>query len=103
MQELNEIFNINDIMSISSTILIIGGVVSFLLLVELFFIFKKFGEKGWKVLIPIYNTWIFFELADLPGWLQFIPVANIIGTLIAPFILAKKAGKSALLGLISLI
>lgn len=103
MQELNEIFNINEIMSISSTILIIGGVVSFLLLVELFFIFKKFGEKGWKVLIPIYNTWIFFELADLPGWLEFIPVANIIGTLIAPFILAKKAGKSALLGLISLI
>ena len=103
MQELNELFNINEIMSISSKILIIGGVVSFLLLVELFFIFKKFGEKGWKVLIPLYNTWIFFELADLPGWLQFIPVANIIGALIVPFILAKKARKSAFLGLISLI
>jgi hypothetical protein len=31
-------------------------------------IFEKAGEKGWKSLIPIYNSWILFELSGKPGW-----------------------------------
>lgn len=103
IQDLNELININDIMNISSKIIVIGIILALLLLIELYFVFKKFNKKGWKVFIPFYNTWILLELSDLPGWLQFIPVANIIGSLIAPFILAKKAGKSAALGLVNLI
>lgn len=103
IQNLNELINIDDIINISNKIIIIGLILSILLLVELFFVFKKFDEKGWKVFIPFYNTWIFLELSHLPGWLQFIPVANIIGGIVAPFILAKKSGKSSALGLVNLI
>ena len=100
---MNELINIDDFINFSSKIIIIGLILTILLLIELFFVFKKFGVKGWKAFIPLYNTWIFLELADLPGWLQFVPVANIIGGIVAPFILAKKAGKKSALGLVSLI
>ena len=103
IQNLNELINIDDIINIFSIIIVIGIILALLLLIERFFVFKKFNEKGWKAFIPFYNTWIFLELADLPGWLQFIPVANIIGGIVAPFILAKKAGKSSALGLVNLI
>lgn len=103
IQNLNELINIDDIINISYTIILIGLILGVLLLIELFFVFKKFNEKGWKAFIPFYNNWILLELSDLPGWLQFIPVANIIGGIVAPFILAKKAGKSSALGLVNLI
>lgn len=31
-------------------------------------IFTKAGEKGWKALIPIYNTYIFFKIAGMKKW-----------------------------------
>lgn len=103
IQNMNELINIDDFINFSSKIIIIGLILTILLLIELFFVFKKFNEKGWKAFIPFYNTWIFLELADLPGWLQFVPVANIIGGIVAPFILAKKAGKNPALGLVNLL
>lgn len=103
IQNMNELINIDDIINFSSKIMIICLILIILFLVEVFFVFKKFNEKGWKAFIPFYNTWIFLELADLPGWLQFIPVANIIGGIVAPFFLAKKAGKNSALGLVNLL
>lgn len=103
IQNMNELINIDDFINFSSKIIIIGLILTILLLIELFFIFKKFNKKGWKAFIPFYNNWILLELSDLPGWLQFIPVANVIGGVVAPFILAKKAGKSAALGIVNLI
>ena len=31
-------------------------------------IFKKAGEKGWKSLIPIYSTYIFFKIVGMKKW-----------------------------------
>ena len=31
-------------------------------------IFRKAGVAGWKSLIPGYNLWLLFEIAELPGW-----------------------------------
>ena len=31
-------------------------------------VFKKAGEKGWKALIPIYNSYIFFKIAGMKKW-----------------------------------
>ena len=31
-------------------------------------VFTKAGEKGWKALIPIYNTYIFFKISGMKKW-----------------------------------
>ncbi|MGH7240924.1 MAG: DUF5684 domain-containing protein [Candidatus Saccharimonadales bacterium] len=63
-------------------------------------IFKKAGREGWPALVPIYNTWILFEIVGYPGWwtlLSFVPLVGIfpaIMSIIATFKLAKAFGKS---------
>lgn len=47
-------------------------------------IFTKLGEKGWKSIVPVYNTWTFLKLGDKPGWwtiLAFIPIINIVSSI----------------------
>ena len=39
-----------------------------LVLVANCLIFKKAGEKGWKGLIPLYNTWIETKISGLAWW-----------------------------------
>ncbi len=64
-------------------------------------IFQKAGRKdAWTAWVPIYNTWVLFEIAGRPGWwalLGFIPifggiVAFVVG-IIAMIDLAKSFGK----------
>lgn len=31
-------------------------------------IFKKAGEPGWKILIPIYNVYILYKIAGIKNW-----------------------------------
>lgn len=60
-------------------------------------IFEKAGEKGWKALIPFYNTWVLFEIAGKPGWwivLCLIPLVNIYISVVLSLELAKRFGKS---------
>lgn len=48
-------------------------------------IFTKAGKQGWKVLIPVYNAYVWVEIAGLPWWVFlgfFIPVINVV-TLVA--------------------
>ena len=88
--------NILSLVGAYSTILLI---ISILTIVELWLIFKKCGKKGYEAIIPIYNMWTFLSIADLPGWLCLIPVANIIGMLVAYFKIPKKFGKSSAFGI----
>lgn len=90
----------NNLLIISIIIVILFYIIT---QVELWLIFKKFNKKGILSLVPFCNTWILLNIGGLPGWLQFIPVANIIGLLVLPFMIAKKVNKTPLLGLIYLI
>ena len=50
-------------------------------LVALWKIYEKGGEKGWKALIPFYNVYIQFKLFWGNGWiflLTLIPIVNVI-------------------------
>lgn len=44
-------------------------------------IFVKAGEKGWKVLIPIYNSIVLFKIIGLSPYLLFIYLAAFIPTI----------------------
>ncbi len=49
-------------------------------------IFKKAGVEGWKAWVPVYNTWVFYEIGEQKGFwavLAFIPFVNIISVVFA--------------------
>ena len=83
-----------------SYIVRVFGIISVLTIIEQWILFDKLGEKGWKSIIPIYNGWTYLKLGDLPGWLILLPVANIIGMIVASFNIPKKLNKSSALGLL---
>ena len=62
-------------------------------------IFSKAGEKGWKILIPIYNLYIIQKLAfgSEKAWyfiFYFLPVINIFYILYVLFNLGRSFGFS---------
>lgn len=81
---------------------------AFGLLVLLFFIyvgwriFEKADRAGWKVLIPIYNVIVVLRIVGRPTWwivLYFIPIVNLIPTVLVPIDLAKSFGKGTGFGI----
>lgn len=58
--------------------LFIGLIVLVLQLIGMWKVFTKAGEKGWKCLIPIYNTVILFRISGLSPWIIFGYLAVII-------------------------
>ena len=59
-------------------------------------IFVKAGRPGWYSLIPIFNIYQMFKIAGMSGWmmlLMFIPIANIVVSILFAINLAKAFGK----------
>jgi hypothetical protein len=80
-------------------------VVAVVAIVALWKIFNKAGEAGWKSIIPLYNQYIILKIVGRPGWwllLYFVPIVNIIISLIIAIDLAKSFGKSDLFGVVAL-
>lgn len=63
---------------IAAVMFIIGLIVGILTIIANWKIFTKVGEKGWKSLIPIYNTVILFKIAGLSPLLIFVYFASVI-------------------------
>lgn len=60
---------------------IIELIIVVVLLIALWKIYEKGGEKGWKALIPFYNVYIEFKLFWGNGWmflLTLIPIVNVV-------------------------
>ena len=67
--------------------------------------FVKAGKPGWAVLIPIYNIYILLKISGKPGWwilLFFVPILNIIISILAALGLAKAFGRSSAFGIVAL-
>ena len=65
-------------------------------IVALWKIFTKAGEKGWKAIIPVYNTVVLFKIVGLSPWLlllMFVPIANLVVAILSNIKLAKAFGK----------
>lgn len=60
-------------------------------------IFQKANRKdAWAAWIPVYNSWVMFEVAGRPGWwaiASFIPIVGLVLSIIAMIDLAKSFGK----------
>ena len=87
------------------TYAIIVFVIFILTIIANWVLFKKAGEKGWKSIIPIYNTVVLFKIAGISPWwvlgylAAIIPVIGglvVVGiTIYAMINLAKAFGKGA--------
>ena len=68
----------------------------FLIIVE-WKIFTKAGKPGWACIVPIYNMWVLFEIAEGNGakcFLTLIPFIGWIFAIMATLKLARSFGKS---------
>lgn len=71
--------------------------IGILLIVALWYLFKKAEKPGWAALLPIYNLVVLFRIVKLNAWLLLlilVPPAVPILFIIALFRLAKVFGKS---------
>jgi len=67
-----------------------------LCIIGLWKLFAKAGKPGWASIVPIYNTIVMIEMAGKPIWwiiLLFIPVVNIVISIIIMIGLAKNFGR----------
>jgi hypothetical protein len=68
-------------------------------------VFEKAGDKGWKSLIPLYNTYTLFKVGGYNGWmflLLLIPIVNIVILLLLSLKLAERFGKSTFFAVVAL-
>ena len=59
-------------------IIVIGIAVLVLQIVANWKLFTKAGEKGWKALIPFYNTAILYKISGMSPWLALLYIGMII-------------------------
>lgn len=68
-------------------------------------IFTRAGEPGWAAILPFYNQFVLFRIAGLNPWLfllLFVPIANIVVTVMAALGLGRAFGKGTAWSLILL-
>lgn len=71
---------------------VLGGMFAFALTIGLIYyiflviagwkIFEKAGEKGWKALIPLYNTYIYYKIVGMKNWFWALFVVSFVVSLI---------------------
>lgn len=80
-------------------------IVSVFMIVCMWKIFTKAGKPGWAAIVPIYNIIVMLEIIGRPLWwilLLFVPVANLVISVIMALDLAKVFGKSVGFGVLSI-
>ena len=70
-------------------------------------LYKKAGQPGWKSLIPFYNNFVLFQIADLNPWLSlllYIPLTAPVMIFVLDYKLARAfgCGVGFMLGLVFL-
>ena len=99
----NTIDQMIDFFSIGSSFLIlifiISLVLSVLILVSIWKIFKKFNKPGWYSIVPFLNLWTLFEISGIKGFWSIIPIANVIFLILLLFKLPVRLGRTAIFGL----
>lgn len=75
-------------------------------IVTMWIIFKKAGQPGWAILIPIYNLIVLLKIVNLDWWhvliFIFVPFASVVYAILIPLRLAKVFGKSTSFGVLSI-
>jgi len=84
---------------------ICGGIFFLLVVIGLWKIFTKADQPGWAAIIPIYNIYIYTQIIGRPWWwllLLFIPIVNIVISIIMAIDLGASFGKDTAYSIILL-
>lgn len=72
-------------------------------------VFDKAGERPWKALLPVYSSYVLYEISGYNGWMFFLTLIPTVGQLLGCVLgaltsisLAKKFGKSPTWGILYL-
>ena len=80
--------------------------VTVFLIIAIWMIYKKAGQPGWAILIPIYNLIVLLKIVNLDWWhvliFIFVPFASVVYAILIPLRLAKVFGKSTSFGVLSI-
>lgn len=71
-------------------------IVGIVCIVGMWKMFAKAGKPGWASLIPLYNSYVMFDIAWGNGWLfllMLVPIVNIVVGILCLIKLAKAFGK----------
>lgn len=69
----------------------------------LWILFRKGGQPGWGTLIPIFNLYLWLQMANRPAWwliLYIIPLVNVVIAIIVHLDVARAFGKSTAYGIL---
>ncbi len=89
--------------------LIVSSIALLIIIIAQWKVFVKAGKPGWASIVPVYSTWIFFEIVGYQGWwslLLLIPFVNFFVSvliLVSYFKLAKAFGKSNFFAVMNII
>lgn len=89
----------------SPVMMIVWLVILVVIIVAGWKIFTKAGKPGWAFIIPFYNIYTLLKIVGRPGWwliLYFIPLVNIVISLIVAIDLAKSFKRSTIFGVVLL-
>ena len=81
-----------------SFISVLSLAISVLTIVAIWQVYERADQPGWAAVIPIYNWYVLFEIADKPAWwllLMLVPIVNIVIWIIANIGLAAYFSRSA--------
>ena len=59
-----------------------GAAIAILFIIAGWKIFEKAGEKGWKILIPIYDAYILFKICGIKDWFWAFLGASIFASIL---------------------
>jgi hypothetical protein len=89
----------------SSVYCLCWGVFIILIVAGLWKVYTKADQPGWAAIIPIYNIYVMTKIIGRPWWwllLLFIPIVNIVVSIIMAIDLAQSFGKDAAYGVLLL-
>ena len=94
----------NEQTNMSPGMLVFYLVIGLVEIISLWRIYKKAGEPGWAILIPIYRFIVLFRILGMSWWniiiMFFLPV---VYAFIIPYKLAKVFGKDTLFAILSIL
>jgi|SRR5687767_11680879 len=71
---------------------VIGWLLILVTLVSTWRIFVKAGRPGWQAIVPVYNVFITFRIADLPMWQAGTLVALVVARMVVESVLGFSGG-----------
>ena len=86
---------------VESLVVFPGLFVVTLTCVSIWHVFRKAGKPGWASVVPVYNAVVWLEIAGAPAWwllLLFIPLVNVVVSILVNVRLSKKFGRSVAFG-----